>query len=156
MKHAKFYCYSLSILLGLLIAACGGYGNNKQHVESQEKLARNIKVFNTNFESRTEGASALLVKADLRDNYVLKLPDIKDKVNFSDSSIIKMEYSRNGAPIKLSGGLPTEDFDECTVTMRYRLTIMPSTKLETRIVKQRWVQEEGDWVVIPDLSSFLK
>ncbi len=152
MKHAKF----LPILFALLIAACGGFSNNKHYLESQEKLARNIKVFNTNFESRTDEASALLVKADLRDNYVLKLPDIKDKVNFSESSIVKMEYFKNGNSIKLSGGLPSEDFDECAVTLRYRLTIMPSNKLETRIVRQRWVQEEGGWVVIPDLSSFLK
>ena len=123
-------------------------------MDEHEKLARNIKIFNADFETRSVGVSSILVKADLRENYLLKAPDIKQNVTFDESSIIKIEYLNNGVPVKLSGSLPEEDFNECVITMRYRLVILPDNKLETRIVKQRWVPEDSGWVVIPDLTSF--
>lgn len=153
MKYSKSIFPALAILIGLLVfSGCAG---KKSYLDEHEKLARNIKLFNTDFESRAMGISSLLVKMDLRENYLMKAPDIKQHVTFDESSIVKIEYFKNGVQIKLSGSLPTEDFNECIVTLRYRLVVLPSNKLETRIVKQRWVPEEEGWVVIPDLTSFL-
>jgi hypothetical protein len=142
----------LSLVFATLIfCACA---TEKPHQISHDKLSRNIKLFNADFEARSAEVSAILVKSDTRENYLLQLPDIKEKITFSESSVIKIEYFKEGVFAKQSGGIPEEEFNECVVTMRYKLVILPSNKLTTKIAKQRWIKEGEDWVVIPDLAQF--
>ena len=151
MKHLKSPHISLLVFLLVFYSGCA---SKKTYLDEHVKLARNIKLFNADFESRSVGVSSLLVKSDLRENYMMKAPDIKQNITFDESSIIKIEYLKSGLPIKLSGNIPAEDFNECVVTLRYRMVVLPNNKLETRIVRQKWVQEGEDWVVVPDLESF--
>lgn len=151
-RGAMIYLKSAFVsALVFLLSACA---TEKAYQVSHDKLSRNIKLFNTDFESRSADVSSILVKADARENYLLQLPDIKEKVTFTESSIVKIEYLKEGAFSKQAGGIPEEDFNECIVTMRYRMVIMPSNKLVTRIAKQKWVKEGEDWVVVPDLTQF--
>lgn len=157
MKSVKSLPAALTgILASALVLAIASCAFQKGYLDSHEKLSRNIKVFNSEFEARSLDASPLLVKTDKREEFMMKAPEIKKKAIFDEISIVNTEYFKKGAPVKQSGGLPTQDFDETVLTLRYQLVVLPSNRLETRVVKQKWLLEDEDWVVVPELDSFLK
>lgn len=158
MKSSKSPVRSplLKMFLSMVAVSLIGCAFQKSYMESREKLSRNIKVFNAEFESKSIDVSPLMVRADKREEFLMKVPQIKEKATFDEISIVNAEYFKDGSPVKQSGGAPTQDFDEAVMTLRYRMAVLPSNKLETRVVKQKWVLEGDDWVVVPDLDAFLK
>lgn len=127
----------------------------KDHEKNFENLSRIMKLYGNEFESRSDKAGAMWVEHDMKADYLVKVQDIFERINFVNSQVLSVSFKKSGALVSNSGGNPESDFDEALVLIRYEFVMSPSVILKNKIVKQRWVLKPGGvWNLIPDLSVF--
>ncbi|MFQ5481849.1 MAG: hypothetical protein ACE5ER_03730, partial [Nitrospinaceae bacterium] len=144
-------------LCGLWIGAgVFGCAIPKTPTQELETLQRIIRLYNNEFESRSDRGGAMWVKDEHRAEYLTKIQDINERVSFVNSQILSIVFLKGGNPIGQSGSQPEEKFDEAVVKTRYQFVVAPSISLQTRTIQQRWVKVKGGWNLIPDLDEFFR
>jgi len=139
--------------LFLLIVSCGTIDPFKQ---SQEELDIKIKAFNFEFESKAFVRAARYVHPDFLEDFQQKALEVTKNTTFLENTILDLKLFKDDQPVRLIPSDPAEDFNKGEVTIRYQVSILPSTNLKTIIVKQEWVKLKDIWVVNPKIDSFLK
>lgn len=142
---------STGFLFGLVFAGCI---SDKSHIESYNKLQRNSLVFNEAFKNKRSDPMEMLIPVDIRDKFMEEFHEIKKRVTFDEVEIVKIAYFKDGTLLQPSRLGPEEDFDEAEITLRYQVVVSPSNSLKTIMLKQKWVKENDDWVIIPNLDPF--
>ncbi len=123
--------------------------------QSQKELDVKIKTFNFEFESKAFDRSARFVHPDYRGDFLKKTLEVSKKTSFLEASTLDLKFLLNDKSVSISPDGPTEEFNKAELTIRYQLSILPSTKLKTIVVKQEWIKLNNTWFVIPDIDSFL-
>ncbi len=127
----------------------------KDHEKDFENLERIMKLYNNEFESRSDKAGAMWVDHNMKAEYLAQVHEIFERISFVNSQVLNVVFKKSGKMITNSGGNPVADFDEALVLIRYEYVLSPSVSLKTKVVKQRWVLNAGRvWNLIPDLSVF--
>ena len=147
LKGIKF------LFLFLLIVSCETLAPFKQ---SQEELDIKIKAFNFEFESKAFVRAARYVHPDFLEDFQQKALEVTKNTTFLENTILDLKLFKDDQPVRLIPSDPAEDFNKGEVTIRYQVSILPSTNLKTIIVKQEWVKLKDIWVVNPKIDSFLK
>jgi hypothetical protein len=140
------------LFLFLLIVSCGTIDPFKQ---SQEELDIKIKAFNFEFESKAFGRAARFVHPDFLDDFQQKSLEVSKNTTFLENTILDLKLFKDDQPVRIKPSDPAEDFNKGEVTIRYQVSILPSTNLKSIIVKQEWVKLKDTWFVNPKIDSFL-
>jgi len=127
----------------------------KSHQKDFENLERIIKIYNNEFESKSDRAGTTWVRDDLKADYLTKIKEVYEKTTFLNSQILSITFKNQGKSVSQKGSNPSEDFDEAIVAIRYEFVRSPSVSLQDKIIKQHWVKEGDVWKIVPDLSVFL-
>ena len=138
--------------LYMLIVSCGTLDPFKQ---SQKELDIKIQAFNFEFESKAFARAARFVHPDLLKDFLQKSLEVSKKTTFLENTTLDLKLFKDDQPVRLTPSDSAEDFNRSEVTIRYQVTILPSTKLKTIIVTQEWVKLNDSWVVVPKIDSFL-
>ncbi len=149
-------CFCLAAFLFALFASGCSTLMPDEHARNYEQLERIMRLYNNEFESRSDRAGAMWVKDEFKGQYLTQVKEIQDRVNFVNSQIISVTFSKAGKPIAQSESRPQMDFDEALVLNRYEYVVSPSVSLKTRTIEQRWVLIGSGWKLIPNLSAFFK
>lgn len=147
---------TLILIFFLSLPVVQGCGKKNVHIEHNTDLQKKIELYNDSLENKQSAAWALMVRKADFEGFMLRFPDIQEKVTFDEQSIIGITFLKDGTPVKQTHLAPEEDFNEAEVTIRYRVVVSPSNRLKTIVVKQKWVREKDEWYVIPDLDAFFK
>lgn len=139
-------------LLLTLFSACASYSK----MNLQEDLQTNVHQFNKRFSGKMMDLSVGYVLMDKRKDFLITSNKIKEKVTFFDSSLLDIQYFNDDQPVKKTTQGAEKEFNKAIATMRYQISTLPSNQLKTIIVEQKWVVDEGLWMVEPDLDVFLK
>ncbi len=139
-------------LLFALFSACAQYSI----MNLQDDLQTNVYQFNKRFSGKMMDLSAGYVLMDKRKDFLINSNKIKEKVTFFDSSLLDIQYFNDDQPVKKTSEGAEKEFNKAIATMRYQISTLPSNQLKTIIVEQKWVVDEGLWMVEPDLDVFLK
>jgi hypothetical protein len=139
--------------LFLFIVSCGTIDPFKQ---SQEELDIKIQAFNFEFESKAFDRAARFVHPDFLEDFQRKSLDVSKNTTFLENTTLELKLFKDDQPVRLLPSDPAEDFNKGEVTIRYQVSILPSTKLEAIIVKQEWIKLKDTWFVNPKIDSFLK
>jgi hypothetical protein len=140
------------ILLFLLIVSCGTIDPFKQ---SQDELDIKIKAFNFEFESKAFARAARYVHPDFLEDFQQKSLEVSKNTTFLENTILDLKLFNDDQPVRLTPSDPTDDFNKGEVTIRYQVSILPSTSLKSIIVKQEWIKLKDVWVVNPKIDLFL-
>lgn len=151
LTHFIFKAIPACFLLALL-SACAHYSI----MNLQDDLQTNVYQFNKRFSGKMMDLSAGYVLMDKRKDFLINSNKIKEKVTFFDSSLLDIQYFNDDQPVKKTSEGAEKEFNKAIATMRYQISILPSNQLKTIIVEQKWVVDEGLWMVEPDLDVFLK
>ena len=138
--------------LYILIVSCGTLDPFKQ---SQKELDIKIQAFNFEFESKAFSRAARFVHPDLLKDFQQKSLEVSKKTTFLENTTLDLKLFKDDQPVRLTPSDSAEDFNRSEVTIRYQVTILPSTKLKTIIVTQEWIKLKDTWVVIPKIDSYL-
>jgi hypothetical protein len=141
------------LFLLLLIVSCGTLDPFKQ---SQEELDIKIKAFNFEFESKAFARAARFVHPDFVKDFRKKSLQVFKNTTFLENTTLDIKLFKDDQPVRLTSSDSTEDFNRSEVTVRYQVSILPSTNLKTIIVTQEWIKLKDTWVVNPKIDSFLK
>jgi hypothetical protein len=141
------------LFLFLLIVSCGTLDPFKQ---SQQELDIKIQAFNFEFESKAFARAARFVHPDFLKDFREKSLDVFKNTTFLENTTLDLKLFKDNLPVRLTPSDPAEDFNRGEVTIRYQISILPSTTIKTIIVTQEWIKLEGSWVVNPKIDSFLK
>ncbi|MCH8156631.1 MAG: hypothetical protein IID18_02580 [Nitrospinae bacterium] len=139
------------VLWMVFLTACGSL----PFYESQKDLDRSIKFYNNFFEGKLLDRSTMLVHRDKQEDFMLAAPDFMDRVTFFESKVVGVHLFKDGAPVPPDPGFLEGGFDEAEVILRYRLVVSPSNTLKTLVIHQKWILENGQWFVLPDLNAYL-
>ena len=120
-----------------------------------DTLDKTLRVYNNAFESKAESGGSAYVQNDYRMDYLLKYGDVQNRVSFLQAQTINIAYFKSGKPLEVSDEDPESEIDEAVVTMRYKVTILPSNRLKTFIHEQRWKLEGETWRLKPNLKPFI-
>ncbi|MBC8282956.1 MAG: hypothetical protein H8E32_04025 [Nitrospinae bacterium] len=142
----------LLTLLFLFTSACGTLDPFKQ---SQKELDIKIKAFNFEFESKALERSARFVHPDHLKEFQKNSLNIRKRVSILEASTLDLKFLKGDKPAPSTSSIFEADFDKVELTVRYQLSILPSTKVKTIFVTQEWVMLNDSWYVIPDLDPFL-
>jgi len=142
----------LQALLFLLIVSCGTTNPFRQ---SQEQLDTKIEAFNLEFESKALDRSSRFIHPDYLEEFQTKSLDFVKKVTILKATTLDLKFLKDDKPIIPTSSLFETDFNQAELTLRYQLSILPSTNIKTIIVKQEWVKLNDIWFVIPNLDSFI-
>jgi len=143
------------LMAWLILNGCGTL-IKKSHQKDMERLQRIIKIYNNEFESKSNRAGAMWVRDDLKAEYLTRIKEVFDRVTFMNSQILSITFKSQGKPIAQNGSVPEEDFDEALVAIRYEYVLSPSISLKTKVIQQRWTKQDGSWKLVPDLKEFLQ
>ena len=66
-----------------------------------------------------------------------------------------MKIFKDGKPIITNSSVLETEFDKAEILIRYQLSVLPSTKIKTLMVKQEWVKYNNIWFAIPNLDLFI-
>lgn len=124
------------------------------YLTQRKKLWDSIRVFNNDFESKSRNACTLLVLSPLREGCLSKMGEFQKRVTISDSALVGAIFYRKGIPVKQSFPNPEEAFDEAVITHEYRVVVLPSNRVKTIAVEQKWVLDKSSWYVIPNFEPF--
>ena len=141
------------LFLFLLIVSCGTLDHFRQ---SQKELDIKIKAFNFEFESKAFARAARFVNPDFLKDFQEKSLKVFEKTTFLQNTTLELKLFENDKPVRLIPSDSAEDFNRSEVTIRYQVTILPSTKLKTIVVTQEWTKLKNGWFVNPKINSFLK
>ncbi|MBT5472283.1 MAG: hypothetical protein HOK41_16890 [Nitrospina sp.] len=140
------------VFLSLFIHSCATLDPFKQ---SQEELDLKIKAFNFEFESKAMERSSRFVHPDYREEFQKKSLQIVKNVSILEASTLDLILLKDNKPVPSTSSIFEQDFDKAELNVRYQLSVLPSTKVKTMIVKQEWVRVNGIWFLIPNLDPFL-
>lgn len=140
------------IFIFLFIVSCGTLDPFKQ---SQEELDIKIKAFNFEFESKAFARAARYVHPDFLEDFRKKSLEVSKNTTFLDNTILDLKLFMDDQPVRLNPSDPEDDFNKGEVTIRYQVSILPSTNLKTIIVNQEWMKLKDTWFVNPKIDSFL-
>ena len=135
----------------LMFVACA---SQKSPAASHATLQKTIRAYNDAFEAKQPAIAEPFVRRDIRDLFKEKYREIRKQVTFDEMEPMKIEYFKDGVRVKQSGPGPEEDFNEAVLTVRYNVVISPSNRVKTITVRQKWIREDGQWVVVPNLTPF--
>ncbi|KMP10507.1 hypothetical protein UR09_04930 [Candidatus Nitromaritima sp. SCGC AAA799-A02] len=142
----------IPVLWVIFLTACNTTPFYKKH----DDLKDAVQYYNDYFEGKLLDRSAVLVHRDQREDFMIRSPEILNRVTFLETSVINMRLLNNGAPVPVDAGFFDKGkFNEAIVIIRYQLVVSPSNTVKTMVVNQRWVLEGDQWVVYPDLDVFL-
>ncbi|GEM_PF-3357477 len=136
----------------LCILSCTTIDN--LYLAQRKKLWDSIRVFNYNFESKSRNACTSLVISSLREDCLVNMGEFKKRVTISESALVGAIFFRKGIPVKQAFPNPEEEFDEAEITHQYQIVVLPSNRVKSITVKQKWIFDEGDWFVIPNFEPF--
>ncbi len=139
-------------LLLALFSACAQYSISKL----EHDLQTNVYQFNKRFSGKMMDISVVYVSLENRRDFLIDSNKIKDNVSFFENSILDIQYFDGDQPVKITVDGAEKEFNKAMVTIRYQISVLPSNQLKTIMVDQKWVLNEGQWQVEPDLSVFLK
>ena len=140
------------LFLFLLIVSCGNLDPFRQ---SQKELDIKIKAFNFEFESKAFARAARFVHPDFLKDFLQKSLEVSKNTTFLENTTLDLKLFKDDEPISLTPSISAEDFNRGEVTIRYQVSILPSTNLKTIIVTQEWIKLKDTWVVNPKIDSFL-
>lgn len=123
--------------------------------QNQEELDVKIKAFNFEFESKALDRSSRFIHPEFMEAFQKNSVDFKKKVTILESDRLDLKFFMDDKPVTITPSLFEEDFNRAELKVRYQLSILPSTKIKTIIVKQEWVRHKSFWYVLPNLDSFL-
>lgn len=148
-------CFLIPAMMFLLFSsACSMM--QKDHEDDYENLNRIMKLYNNEFESKSDRAGAMWVKHDMKSDYLIQAKEVFSRINFVDSQVLNVVFKKSGKMVQNNGGAPGNDFDEALVLIRYEYVLSPSVSVKTKMVKQRWIMlPDGAWNLVPDLTVFL-
>ena len=141
------------LFLFLLIVSCGTLDPFRQ---SQKELDIKIKAFNFEFESKAFARAARFVHPDFLKDFQEKSLKVFKNTTFLENATLELKLFKDDKPVRLTPSDSADDFNRSEVTIRYQVTILPSTKLKTIIVTQEWKKLKNGWFVNPKINSFLK
>jgi len=140
------------LFLFLFIVSCGTLDPFKQ---SQKELDIKIQAFNFEFESKAFAKAARFVHPDFLKDFQQKSLEVTKNTTFLENTLLDLKLFKDDQPVRLTSSDSAEDFNRGEVTIRYQVSILPSTNLKTIIVIQEWIKLKDSWVVIPKIDSFL-
>ena len=143
---------TLSLVLSLiLVSGCASTSE-----KSIERLDKTMRIYNNAFESKAEDGGSGYVLNDYRMDYLLKYGDVQGRVSFLQAQTLNIAYFKDGKPMEITEENPDGEIDEAVITMRYKVTILPSNRLKTFIHEQRWKLKGTNWQLEPNLKPFLR
>ncbi|MEC7641537.1 MAG: hypothetical protein VYC17_05205 [Nitrospinota bacterium] len=142
----------LLLILGIICSCVSG----KSQIKAYQNLQTSIQAFNDAFEAKHLENAAAFVQRIARETFKEEYHHIKKNVTFDEMESMRIELFKNGVPVTQSGFGPEEDFNEALLTLRHRVVISPSNRVENITVKHRWLKESERWVVVPNLKPFSK
>lgn len=122
----------------------------------QEDLDTKVYQFNKRFDGKMMDISVIYVSLDKRRDFLIDSNAIKEKVTFYERSIVDMQFFDGDQPVKNTVKGVEKEFNKAIVTLRYKISVLPSNQVKTIMSEQLWVLNEKQWQVEPDLSVFLK
>jgi len=147
--------FGIKFLLTLLFLLTVSCGTSNPFRQSQEELDTKIEIFNSEFESKALDRSSRFIHPDYLVEFQKKSLDFINNVTIFGATTLDLKLLKDDKPVIVTSSLFETDFDKAELTIRYQLSVLPSTKLKTIIVKQEWVKFNDVWFVIPNLDSFL-
>ncbi len=159
-RYSKLLIFLIAGLCVFWVSACAtGDKKEDDYLKNHKTLSKRIKLFNQEFETRSNIASDKMVKDDHREEFLKYIDDIHLNILFNKSTIISIKYYQDGLPISQNSRFPKENFNKAVLSIKYEIVVHPSSKLKTLFVKQPWELLEIDgkkkWVVIPEMDVFL-
>ena len=143
------------ILFSLTVIFFTGCSNSpKEHLF---KLDNSTRVYNNAFEGKSTSGGVKFVKKQMRQDYMLRYVEFRDRVSINEAQSIDQTYLMDGKPVDLDPEDPDDElnFNEAVITMHYRMIKLPSTQLQDLIHKQHWYYDGKRWEIEPDLNPFL-
>ena len=141
------------LFLYLLIVSCGTLD---PFIQSQNELDIKIKAFNFEFESKAFVRAARFVHPDFLKDFQEKSLKVFKNTTFLENATLELKLFKDDKPVRLTHADSAKDFNRSEATIRYQVTILPSTNLKTIIVTQEWTKLKNGWFVNPKIDSFLK
>ena len=124
-------------------------------MQSYEELDTKIKLFNLEFESKALNRCSRFVHPDLLKEFQRKSLDFQKNVTILGTTTLGMKIFKDEKPVITNTSIFKTDFNKAEILIRYQLSVLPSTKIKTIIVKQEWVKYNNIWFAIPNLDSFI-
>ena len=124
-------------------------------MQSYEELDTKIKLFNLEFESKALNRCSKFIHPDFLKQFQRKSLDFQKKVTILGATTLDMKIFKNGKPVITTSSIFETDFNKAEILIRYQLSVLPSTKIKTIIVKQEWVKYNNIWFAIPNLDLFI-
>ena len=140
------------LLVLLFLLSCG---TTNPFMQSYEELDTKIKLFNLEFESKALNRCSRFIHPDFLKEFQIKSLDFQKKVTILGTTTLDMKIFKDGNPVITNSSALETDFNKAEILIGYQLSILPSTKIKTIIVKQEWVKFSDIWFVIPNLNSFI-
>ena len=142
------------LLVGVLFLMISGCFLDAS-MDPRNILMESIHWYNKKFESKMMNSCVLYVTPEKRAEFMTDSLKIVQKVTFYETSIIDIQFSRDGQPAKMHGTEPEKDVDKATVVLRYQFSVLPSVTVKTIIIEQEWNRHGNGWFVSPDLKKYL-
>lgn len=152
LKRQQIFRIKILLTFLVLLTACGTTNPLRQ---SQEELDKKIEIFNSEFQSKALDRCSRFVHPDHREKFQIKSLDFIKKVTILNATTLDLKILKDDKPVIATSSIFEEDFDKAELMIRYQLSILPSIKLKTIIVKQEWVKLNNTWYVLPNLDSFI-
>ena len=143
----------IKFLLALLfLVSCG---TTNPFIQSYEELDTKIKLFNLEFESKALNRCSRFIHPDFLREFQRKSLDFQKNVTILGTTTLGMKIFKDEKPVITNSSIFKNNFNKVEILIRYQLSVLPSTKIKTIIVKQKWVKFSNIWFVIPNLNSFI-
>ena len=140
------------LLAFLFLISCGTIN---PFMQSHEELDTKIKIFNLEFESKALNRCSRFIHPDFLKEFQRNSLDFQKNVTILGTTTLDMKIFKDGKPVITNTPVLETDFNKAEILIRYQLSVLPSTKIKTIIVKQKWVKFSNIWFVIPNLNSFI-
>ncbi len=140
------------LLVLLFLLSCG---TTNPFMQSYEELDTKIKLFNLEFESKALNRCSRFIHPDFLKEFQRKSLDFQKNVTILSTTTLGMKIFKDEKPVITNSSIFKIDFNKAEILIRYQLSILPSTKIKTLIVKQEWVKLNDIWFAIPNLDSFI-
>ena len=114
-----------------------------------------IKLLNLEFESKALNRCSKYIHPDFLEEFQRKSLDFQKKVTILDTTTLDMKIFKDGKPVITTSSIFETDFNKAEILIRYQLSVLPSTKIKTIMVKQEWVKLNDIWFAIPNLDLFI-
>ena len=124
-------------------------------MQSHKELDAKIKIFNFEFESKALNRCSRFIHPDFLKEFQRKSLGFQKNVTILSTTTLDMKIFKDGKPVITNSSVLETDFNKAEILMRYQLSVLPSTKIKTIIVKQEWVKLNNIWFAIPNLDSFI-